>query len=303
MRASGFGVGVRSNAFALVARFAAFASAPGFSPRFTQTGSRFTGTALGLVALAVTPAVLAAPDAKPPAGRAIQEQARTEMKAGVSAAEAGEHESALGHFKKAIELVPEANLPHRYAARSLEALARWDEAIAEHEEYLRVKPDVSDAGTVRDRIEEIRRTRLFGFVKLACQPAASQVRVDGKDVVLPESGELRLPRGTHRLQIRAPGHDPLTLDVAVGSGMTTTPECNLAPTTTPVLPPPSHSAPSLATHPTPESPHDRPTPWYGRWYTWTAASVVVVGAVVTAFVIGSQTSPPPSTEGGNHAFP
>jgi tetratricopeptide (TPR) repeat protein len=52
------------------------------------------------------------------------------MERGIALRDSGNHEGAVAEYKKAIALVPEANVPHRFAAESLAALKRWDEAIA-----------------------------------------------------------------------------------------------------------------------------------------------------------------------------
>ncbi len=218
------------------------------------------------------------------------------MREGLAAADVADYETALRHFRRAMELVPEANLPHRHAARALEELGRWEEALAEHETYLRIKPDVSDAQTVRERIAEIRRTRLAGTVTFVCEHLPSGILVDGNPAV--PGRDLRLTTGSHRLRLSEAGLVPRDVDVIVPPGGSVSVDCTLERiTAAPIVP-----APALQPVP-PRREEPRPA-WYARWYTWAGAGAVVVGATVAAILIaGSGATPPPATEGGNHRFP
>lgn len=223
------------------------------------------------------------------------------MRTGLDAAAAGQHETALDHFRRAMQLVPEANVPHRAAAKSLEALGRWGEAIAEYETYLRIKSDVSDAQAIRDRIDEIKRTRLFGEIRLDCTPSPSAITVDGAPATPNAEGTIRVAVGKHVVRVAAPGHDERTMDVVVGAGETATPACTLAPSAATIALP-AGGAPRRDDAPRPEKPAS--SPWYAKWWTWAGAGAVVAGATVLVIVLASGGShPPPSTEGGNHGFP
>lgn len=230
-----------------------------------------------------------------------QAEARAAMREGLAAFDANEYEAALSHFRRATELVPEANLPHRHAARTLEALGRWDDAVAEHEAYLRIKPDVSDAQAVRDRIAEIRRTQLTGTLTLACDPPPSDVIVDGRIVTLGPARDVQLSRGPHHVRVQAPGFVSREIDVVVPGGGSVAPECTMARMTLQPVPGlglgfGANGGPTRGEEP-------RSTPWYGRWYTWAGAGAVVTGAVLATILIARGTTPPPATEGGDHSFP
>jgi tetratricopeptide (TPR) repeat protein len=77
------------------------------------------------------------------------------MKQGAALAQKGEHEAALSEFRKAQALVPNANLPHRAEAESLEALGRLEDARAAYRRYLEIKPNVSDANLVTEKIASL----------------------------------------------------------------------------------------------------------------------------------------------------
>lgn len=239
---------------------------------------------------------------KPSAAEA-QAEARIEMREGLAAFDAKDYEAALKRFRRAMELVPEANLPHRHAAKALEALDRWEEALTEHQEYLRVKPDVSDAAAVRERIDEIKRTHLSGFVELHCEPEPNEVFVDGTSIVPIESAQkLRLAKGTHRILVRSPGSVPREIEVTISNaGQTITPECMLerAPAAAPIGSPSAGG--QLGSRPPPK---EAPTPWYGRWYTWAGAGALAAGGLILGILVaGASRNPPPASEGGNHVFP
>jgi tetratricopeptide (TPR) repeat protein len=92
-----------------------------------------------------------------PAARAdAKSEARDAVRRGLQAFARGDAAAALAEYEHAEQLVPDANLPYRYAAEALAALERWDEAIASLERYLAIRPDVSDADAVRARIIELR---------------------------------------------------------------------------------------------------------------------------------------------------
>ena len=229
------------------------------------------------------------------------ESARAAVRSGLEAADAGDHERALASFRRAIELVPEANLPHRHAARSLEALSRWEEAIVEYETYLRIKADVSDAAAVRLRIEELRSAHATGTVELACRPVVTSVLVDGVPVTIDASRSVRLRAGRHELRLRAAGYQEKRLDVDVEAGEVARPECALAQVPASVRADPGAIVPGRRD--SAEAAPERRV-WYTQWWAWAGAGALAAGVTVATILVVSsgQTSIPPS-EGGDHRFP
>jgi tetratricopeptide (TPR) repeat protein len=270
---------------------------PGTSSAILRIDALVISAALAFapcIALAQEPA---AADAGAPTSDAnAQAEARTEMRKGLDAYSDGLYELALRHFRRAMELVPEANLPHRHAGKALEALGRWEEAVFEHETYLRIKPNVSDASAVQERIDEIRRTYLVGIVALRCQPEPTEIVIDEDPPAPLTDRNVRLRPGPHVLRIRAPDHAEKKIDVVVQQGTTIAPDCVLVRTGNTLALGPNN--PPGAEKPPPAR------PWYGRWYTWAGAGLVVAGVVTTILLVGANsTTPPPTTEGGNHVFP
>ncbi len=255
----------------------------------------FVGAGLAILVAAV-PSPVHAQVADAGSDRDPQSQARAAMLEGLADADRGAWETALAKFRRAAELVPEANLPHRHAARTLEELGRWDDAVTEYETYLRIKADVSDAASIRDRVAEIRRTRLVGTLTLACDPLPAEVFVDANLLTLGAARDLQLSPGPHHVRLRGPGYVTRDLDVTVPAGGSVATDCTLERAAPP-------STATVAPLPPPAASGHRE--WYSRWYTWAGAgAVVAVGATVaTILLVGAGSSAPPSTAGGNHRFP
>jgi len=267
------------------------------------------------LAVATTVASTVASPARAEASAASQAEARKVMRRSIQDLEAGKNEPALAGFRRASELVPEANLPHRYAGRALEALGRFEEAIVEYQTYLRIKAEVSDAASIRATIDTL-GARTVGTVIFRCTPDEVGVTVDGRESPLGEDRSLRLPRGTHRVIVRARGHADRALDVEVPGGGTVTPPCVLELATAAAPPPPVPGPPvsseptgaslrtSTSPSPPPSSEADTSRPLYAKWWFWAGTgAAVVAGAVITGLVLSSGGGGPPSTEGGDHRFP
>jgi tetratricopeptide (TPR) repeat protein len=232
------------------------------------------------------------------APEAAQTSAQREMELGVEAAKRGEHEAALAYYDKAAELVPEANLPHRYAAESLVALHRYEEAIERYETYLRIRPGVQDADAVREKIDELRARYLEGVVDVECTPEAAVVYVDDAPNAAgatPLRG-LRLRAGQHRLTVRADGYRTGTFPAQVTAGTTRIVQCALDREAAHAVLRPLEPIPGP---PSPE--HKRSI--FTTWWFWTGVGVVAAGAATVTVVALSSKSEAPHTDGGTLHFP
>jgi hypothetical protein len=223
--------------------------------------------------------------------------ARREMRTATDALEAKDYEVALAHCRRAMSLVPEANLPHKCAGRALEALLRWPEAIEEYETYLRIKADVSDATFVRTHIDEMQAAK--ASLSMHCAPTFANVEVDGKDLPPNASGhyEMNVSRGPHRIRIRAPGFVAQDFDVTAMPPAPLSPTCNL------VRQPELTASARISVAPQEIEPRRTTTPWYGHWWVWGATGVVLAGSIATVALLARQPTTIPATEGGNHVFP
>jgi tetratricopeptide (TPR) repeat protein len=156
-------------------------------------------------------------------------EAKAAMKRGINAFARHDAEAALAEYKKAEKLVPDANVPHRYAAEALVELDRYEEAIQEYETYLRIKPDVSDASEVRQRMESA-RAKIDGTVDVRSSPSGAAVFVDGSSTkagTTPLTG-LRLHQGSHTIVLSLPDRKDVVLSPLVRSGETVALAANFA---------------------------------------------------------------------------
>ena len=134
------------------------------------------------------------------------------------------------------------------------------------------------------------------------RPAAFPAVVDGAIVVPGAAHDLLLHSGPHHIRFQAPNYVPREVDVQVPNGGSVAVDCTLERLTTTATIGPVVPSLDLGAKGRPEE--AKPSPWYGRWYTWAGAGVVVVGAtVLSILVIGASSKPVPSTDGGSHHFP
>jgi tetratricopeptide (TPR) repeat protein len=146
-------------------------------------------------------------------------EAKAAMKRGLAAFARRDAEAALAEYRKAQRLVPDANLPHRYAAEALVELERYEEAIQEYDTYLRIKPDVSDAAEIRRRMESA-RAKIDGTIELSSSPPGASVFVDGNATmagITPLKG-LKLRRGPHTIVLQLSGRRDVGLSPVVRGG-------------------------------------------------------------------------------------
>jgi tetratricopeptide (TPR) repeat protein len=225
-------------------------------------------------------------------------QAQKAMETGVDAQKKGDLEAALAAYVHASELVPAANLPHRYAGDVLAELHRWDEAIARYQKYLEIKPNVQDAGAVRARIDEMRSKYIEGVLDVECTPDGAQVTVDDDAAPIgatPLRG-FKLRAGTHRLTVRADGYRDGTWSALVSAGATRVVQCSLERV--------AGMGPLTPLGPIrPEEPPKKSQSVFGTWWFWTGVGVVVAGATVTTFALTQKSSDPPRSDGGTLRFP
>ncbi len=262
------------------------------------------GVAGALLAVALAAPGARADDAAPakPTPKAIEE-AEHAMERGVAAMDHGDPEAALAEYRRAESLLPDANLPYRFAGEALEALKRWPEAIASYDTYLRIKADVKDAQAIRDRIADIRARHVEGTLDVDCTPAGASVTID--DAASPIGAtpvhDVHLIAGEHAVRVAAPDRREAVLRAVVTAGVRTSLQCDLSPAVVPP-PPAPEPAPRLAPlQPIAEPPAADTKPVYARWWFWTGAAAVVAGGVVATLVVVNQSKLPPS-DGGTHAF-
>lgn len=126
----------------------------------------------------------------------------------------------------------------------------------------------------RDVVLEIDLLAVSGVLRVAARPAA-EVVVDGRRVgQTPYVGELE--PGSRVVEVRAPDYSVHREQIVVDAGEAYSLEVQLVPL--PVTVPPA------------------PTPWYGHWWVWAGAAVVVAGGVTAALTLSDTDGPPPDPD-------
>lgn len=246
-------------------------------------GGRSAAQLLGFVAVALL-AMTSSLDARgsdgpPGAGaKSPEDEARAAMREGLAAFDRGDFEAALERYETAKRLVPNANAPYFFAAKALEKLGRFREAITNLELYLAKDPTVSDAAQVKDHIASLRAEHLPGRLSVHTNVAADDVLVlvDGKGVGRGEA-VIEVTPGPHRVEARAPRRSAVSKDISIASDE----EASLTLAFADASPPPP---PPIVTPPdtTPPPPSAEPFPW--RTVGWITGGVGVA-TVATSFVV------------------
>jgi tetratricopeptide (TPR) repeat protein len=181
--------------------------------------------ALGLGLALTTPLAHAQTDAQ-------RAEAQAAMERGIAAATAGDPSAALAEYAHAAELVPEANLPHRYAGEAYESLARFAEAIDSYELYLKKNPQVKDKAMIEARIKRLRAKHLDAEISITCRPLPGDVYVDDSPEKIGTTplSSIAVRAGDHRFRIRHPGYDDATYELRLAAGSSVAIPCELKPT-------------------------------------------------------------------------
>ncbi len=126
----------------------------------------------------------------------------------------------------------------------------------------------------RDVVLEIDLLAVSGILRVAARPPA-EVVVDGRRVgQTPYLGELE--PGRRMVEVRAPDYTVHSEEIVVAAGELYPLEVQLVPL--PVVVPPA------------------PTPWFGHWWVWAGAAVIVAGGVTAAVTLSDTDGPPPDPD-------
>ncbi|MBN8613847.1 MAG: tetratricopeptide repeat protein [Deltaproteobacteria bacterium] len=90
------------------------------------------------------------------APHAVTETSSDHMARGLEAMTRGELESALGHYRTAVELSPDRADAHRALGLAASRSGRTGEALRAFERYLSLAPDAADTPQIRERIRALR---------------------------------------------------------------------------------------------------------------------------------------------------
>ncbi len=245
-------------------------------PRFTAAvvAGMFASTAALPLAMAKPPAAAAAkkPDKK------TRDAARTAYGEGKAAFEKGDFDAAAAGFKKADELIPSPQAVY-WIAKSLDKGGHADEAAAAYQKFLD-DPDIAKASDdkvseAKARIAELKNKP--AEVNVSTTPPGATVTVDGQAQMGETPMVVKMPPGTHTLEIAAPGYDAQKLDVTVTSGEKIERKLTLnlsesAPVPAAVAPPPADTAPA----PEPAAPPEKKS----KTPAYVTLGIAGVGAIV-----------------------
>jgi tetratricopeptide (TPR) repeat protein len=192
-----------------------------------------------LVPFALVVALLTAP--------ARAEDADALIKQGIELRRAGKDQAALEQFRRAYDLAP---TPRALAQMGLaeQALSRWLDGETHLTKALEAAQD-SWIAKYRETLEGSRAeiAKHLGALSVTGGPDGAELRVDGQPVgTLPLRRTLRLPIGTHALDVSVAGHTIETRTASVEVGVTTHEDLAASPqpaTPTLVTPEPAPSAP------------------------------------------------------------
>lgn len=148
--------------------------------------------------------------------------ARVRLARGQALYDAGDYEGALAEFTRLYERLeghPARPLATYNLARCHERLFAYDEAIALYERYLdEAGPEGQYLEAVRGKLEAL--NDLLGTVSVSVRfegaPAAWVLREGERE--LGQRERLRLPAGTHRLEVSAEGYELATTTVTFAAG-------------------------------------------------------------------------------------
>lgn len=173
---------------------------------------RAIGALLALV-MALSPrGVAAAQEAEDPR----LTEARERIARGEALFERGDHDASLAEFERAHALLE--GHPLRYLAlynigQCHEQLFRYDEAMGFYARYLAEGgDDAEDAAEVRARIELL--DGLLGGLRIDSDVEGAEIWIDDRRVGRAPA-RIRVPGGSHVVELRAPGHLPARRPVQV----------------------------------------------------------------------------------------
>lgn len=140
-------------------------------------------------------------------------EARERFAQGLELARAENCEGAITEFEASYALAMRPNTLYNIA-RCQEQLNRYDLAIRYYEQYLSVAPpDAEDRPTVEATMRSLRN--LLGVIVVTSNTQA-EVWVGGR-VVGTAPGEVPIPGGRHRVEVRADGYIPVVREVEVAA--------------------------------------------------------------------------------------
>ncbi|MBK8011277.1 MAG: PEGA domain-containing protein [Deltaproteobacteria bacterium] len=237
--------------------------------------------------------------------KANQAQARRLVDEGNALFKRGEHEKALERFQEAYETFrsPKILLNIAETHRALRDLPRavrfYDQFLFEHEPT----KDTSVIEQVRDRLKTLEGS--VGRLLIECSEDSAEVIIDDEPVGSTPMRPWAVAPGDHRFSVSKPGFETHLGRVVARAGESTssrvrlTPLASLASVTPPIPFSPPGSASAAATDNHRADAALTTTPQYSsdvkgddgltsKWWFWTGAALVAVGAAVSVAIVASS---------------
>jgi hypothetical protein len=208
----------------------------------------------------------------------------------------GDYAGALEKFTTAYAAYPSPKLMFNIGQANRD-LGRPVEALHAFEKFLAEEVDASPE-TIADARASLAELRgKLGRILIDCQAADTEVSIDGKSVGLtPLPEPLWAAPGRHQVTAKHALAALALENLNVSAGSLHTVMLRLRALADPALaasaalaPPASAELTSAST--APEEPTSN-QPLYAKWWVWTGAGAVLVGGVVTAFLLANRPNNP-----------
>jgi len=150
---------------------------------------------------------------------ASAQEARELFLQGQAAYETGDYDTAVSNWERAYEMDPRPLLQYNLA-QAYERLGHLDRAVAAYRIYVENTPgDDPRAQNARARIASLEQRVGNTSILLTGGVEGAAILVDGEDRGrLPHPDPLRVEPGSHRVVVRAEGHEDFVSVVAVSAG-------------------------------------------------------------------------------------
>jgi hypothetical protein len=221
-----------------------------------------------------------------------QQQAKALFEEGITLSDAGKWPDALAAFQRSDELAPSPTVRFNIGA-TLRALGRYVEAkntldaILTQAAAQKPPPKPAFVDDVRKLLGEV--LQKIVVIEIQVTPRTAELEVDGAEPQRLPDGKLELDPGKHVFVARADGHETITI-----ARNLTADDVELAITLTPIKSNVVEKRVEVRVK-------EEETPFYKRFWFWTAAGAVVAGAVVVTVVVATRpdarepAGPPSST--------
>jgi hypothetical protein len=226
------------------------------------------------------------------------------IREGVALRKVGKDRDALEIFRRAASIQRTAHALGQMGFAE-QALGLWVEAEADLRESLTL---TNDAWSQKNRpnIEQALKIigRHLGSVSLWGTPNGAEILINGHVVgTLPTAAPIRVLVGDANLVVRAKGYQDVNRPIEIQADSRSSEQVELTPIAVasptaadlaPPRPPPSTPATTLVAEASPRhesSEGDVASPFYERWWFWTAVGVVAAGTIATVVVLGHDKQP------------